>query len=440
LIQSGKNYAGDILRKILINGGRRLVGSVQISGAKNAALAILPAVVLADSPCRIENIPDISDTALMCRILEALGADVKFLGRHTVEIDPRSIKNPVANFDFIRHIRASYYFLGAFLCKFGRATVAAPGGCDFGTRPIDQHAKAFTALGAIDLSKGGIMNFRAEKLKGANIYFDVVSVGSTINAMLASCKAEGVTIIENAAKEPHVVDTANFLNSMGANIQGAGTDVIKIYGVKKLCGSIYSIIPDQIEAGTYMVAALASHGDVTVENVIPKHLESISAKLEEIGAEITTGDEFVRIKNSGLLNCCNIKTLPYPGFPTDMQPQVTALLSLANGTSIVTEGVWDNRFRYVSELLRMGANISADGRTAVIKGARKLAGNTVKAVDLRAGAAFVIAGLVASGKTIIENIEYIERGYEDIVYKLSKLGAQIKIKNFVEKNENSIAI
>lgn len=412
--------------KIVISGGQKLKGKVNISGAKNAALAILPAVLLSDGVCVIENLPSISDITLMCKILEDLGAEVKLLSKGTLQIDPRKVKSGVASYELMRNMRASCYLLGALLGRFGESIVYLPGGCDFGIRPIDQHLKGFEVMGAKCSLDGGMIKVKSQKLVGNNVYLDVVSVGATVNIMLAAARAEGLTVIENAAKEPHIVDLANFLNCMGADIVGAGTDVIKIKGVKKLSGITYSIIPDQIEAGTYLVAAAATRGEITIENVIPKHLESITAKLKEIGAELTEGTDFVHIKCDKELKKCNVKTMPHPGFPTDMQPQITALLSIVPGTSVVTEAVWDNRFRYIEELRRMGANISVDGRTAVIEGVKELDGAPVKATDLRAGAALVIAGLAAKGTTVIDEIRHIERGYEEIIEKFQSLGANIK--------------
>lgn len=415
------------LDKFVINGGLPLKGEVTVSGAKNAAVAIIPAVILADEPCRIENIPNISDVTFIANILAEIGARIKRINKSTLEIDPTSIRTSIATYEQVKGMRASYYLLGALLGKFNQAQVAMPGGCDFGVRPVDQHLKGFAALGVRhELINGAVISVSAEQLVGAHIYLDVVSVGATMNIMLAAVKAQGMTVLENAAKEPHVVDLANFLNSMGADIRGAGTDVIKIRGVQHLHGTAYSIIPDQIEAGTYMVAAAATNGSVLVKNVIPKHLESISAKLREMGAQVTEYDEAVHVKSSGRLSRCNIKTMPHPGFPTDMQPQFAALLSISNGTSIISENVWDNRFRYVSELCRMGAQISVDGRLAIIEGVEELIAAPVKATDLRAGAAMIIAGLCASGTTEIENIVHIERGYEDIVNKFRGLGADIK--------------
>lgn len=412
--------------KYIITGGNKLNGEVQISGAKNAAVAIIPATILCDEVCRIKNIPNINDVSLMSKILQEMGAQVKMINKSTLEIDPRKIVSPVASYEFVRKMRASYYLLGALLGRFSNAVVSLPGGCDFGVRPIDQHLKGFKALGATYKVESGTVHVNAEKLVGTSVYMDVVSVGATINIMLAAVKAEGLTVIENAAKEPHIVDLANFLNSMGADIRGAGTDVIKIRGVKYLSATEYSIIPDQIEAGTYMVMAAATGGDVLVKNVIPKHLESITAKLQEMGVKVEEFDDAIRIQRTEPLNKCNIKTMPHPGFPTDMQPQISTLLTVAKGTSIINEGVWDNRFRYVEELQRMGAQISVDGKIAVIEGVDGLVGAPVRATDLRAGAAMVIAGLMAKGETSIENINYIERGYEDIIGKLTNLGADIK--------------
>jgi len=419
----------EVLEKFIINGGHRLFGEVEISGAKNAAVAIIPATILADGPCIIENVPNISDVSIAIRILYEMGADIKMIDKSTIQIDSSRIMEPVVPYEMARHMRASYYFLGTLLGKFGRARVSMPGGCDLGDRPIDQHIKAFKALGASCTIDHGMVNAYAERLVGAQIYLDVVTVGATINAMLAAVKASGLTVIENAAKEPHVVDLANFLNSMGADIMGAGTDVIKIKGVSKLSGANYSIIPDQIEAGTFMIAAAATKGDVLIKNIIPKHLEPITAKLEKIGVNIEEFDDSIRVWVDGPLVKTSVKTMPHPGFPTDMQPQMAALLTLAEGTSIITEGVWDNRFRYVDELRRMGADISVDGKVAVIEGTGRLTGAPVKATDLRAGAALIIAGLAATGTTEIEDIYHIERGYENMDAKLRGLGADIVKRN-----------
>lgn len=420
------------MEKFVIRGQNRLSGTVRISGAKNAAVAILPAVILSDGICRIENVPDISDVAITLKILYELGAGVRMINRSTFEIDPTHVNSYVLSKEMSRRMRASSYFIGAMLGRMKRARVAPPGGCDFGVRPIDQHIKGFQALGAKVIIDNGMVDARAAKLTGCPIYLDVVSVGATINIMLSAVKAEGLTVIENAAKEPHIVDLANFLNSMGADIMGAGTDVIKIRGVSRLNGTTYSIIPDQIEAGTYMAAALATGGDITLENVIPKHLESITAKVVEIGAKVEEFDESLRVVMNGRPKACNVKTMPHPSFPTDMQPQITAVLSLAGGTSIVTEGVWENRFRYTEQLNLMGADIKIEGRAAVVKGVERLVGAPVAANDLRAGAALLIAGLAAQGVTEVENIEYIDRGYENVVEKLSALGADIRRVSFPE--------
>ena len=416
------------MEKIIINGGRPLFGEVTVSGAKNAAVAIIPAVVLCDEPCRIDNIPNISDVSLIANILSGMGAIVRRVDKNTLDIDPRSVNTWEATDDSVRKMRASYYLLGALLGRYHKAKVALPGGCNFGVRPIDQHLKGFRLMGADnEIIDNTVINLTTNgSFHGARIYFDTVSVGSTINVMLAAVKAEGQTIIENAAKEPHIVDLANFLNSMGANIRGAGTDVIKIRGVDYLHGVTYSIIPDQIEAGTYMAAAAATRGRITVRNITPKHLESISAKLREMGCEIEEYDEAVIVDATVRpLNCVNIKTMPHPGFPTDCQPQFVALLTTVKGKSIVNESVWDNRYQYVSELVRMGAKIAVEGRLAIIEGSPLVAA-PVKATDLRAGAAMLIAGLVAEGETNISNISYIERGYSDVVTKFQSLGADIR--------------
>jgi UDP-N-acetylglucosamine 1-carboxyvinyltransferase len=412
--------------KFVINGGNPLKGEVTISGAKNAAVAIIPAAILCDGICRIENIPQISDVTNCLRILYEMGASVKTIDAHTIEIDSKHIHSHIVPHEMAKRMRASYYLIGALLGKFNRASVAMPGGCDLGPRPIDQHLKGFEALGAEISLKDGMISVEADRLVGNQIYLDVVSVGATINIIIAATKARGLTIIENAAKEPHIVDLANFLNSMGADIRGAGTDVIKIRGVQSLRSTTYSIIPDQIEAGTFMVAAAATGGDVMINNVIPKHLESISNKLIEAGVEVTEYDEAVRVRRVGPLQKCIVKTMPHPGFPTDMQPQIGTLLTVAQGTSIVSEGIWDNRFRYTEQLARMGADIQVNGKVAVIQGVEKLSGSPVRANDLRAGAAMLIAGLMAEGVTEIEDIHYIERGYENVVDKFLALGADIK--------------
>ncbi|WP_308619570.1 UDP-N-acetylglucosamine 1-carboxyvinyltransferase [uncultured Eubacterium sp.] len=421
----------------VINGGHELFGEVNISGAKNAAVAIIPAALLAEDTVRIENIPQISDVHLIIEILSRMGAEIKVVNKNTLDINTTNINYQSIPYELTSHFRASYYLIGAMLGRFSKADVALPGGCDFGVRPIDQHVKGFKMLGAqVDIIDG-VVCAKAEKLVGTPVYMDVVSVGATINIMLAAVKARGLTVIENAAKEPHIVDLANFLNSMGADVRGAGTDVIKIRGVEKMHGCTYSIIPDQIEAGTYMVAAAACGGDVLVKNVIPKHLESITAKLEEAGAEVIEYDDAVRVTRFKALSKCNVKTMPHPGFPTDMQPQMAVLLSIANGTSILSESVWDNRFQYVQQLLRMGADIQVDGKVAVIVGVPRLDGTTVRATDLRAGAAMIIAGLVAEGTTTVEDTIYVERGYEDVVEKFSALGADIK--RVAVKEENTVS-
>lgn len=414
------------MEQYAIKGGSPLVGEVEIGGAKNAALAILAAATMADEAVLIENVPDVRDTNVLIQAMESIGVVVERLDRHTVKINGSQVSNLVIEGDYIKKIRASYYLLGALLGKYRRAEVALPGGCNIGSRPIDQHIKGFKALGAEVNIAHGLIIAKAQKLRGSHIYLDVVTVGATINVMMAAVMAEGQTIIENAAKEPHVVDLANFLNSMGANIKGAGTDVIRIKGVPKLHKTEYAIIPDQIEAGTFMFAAAVTRGDVTVKNVIPKHLESISAKLMEIGCEVEESDDAVRVVASRKLNHTHVKTLPYPGFPTDMQPQIAVALGLSNGTSIVTESIFENRFKYVDELTRMGASIKVEGNTAIIDGVEKYTGAGITAPDLRAGAALVIAGLAAEGITIIDEIRYIERGYEDFPLKLKGLGAQIE--------------
>jgi UDP-N-acetylglucosamine 1-carboxyvinyltransferase len=414
------------VEKYVIQGGSRLHGEVSISGAKNAAVAILPATILCNEPCLIENIPNISDVSTIMKILSELGAKITVINKNTIEIDPSNVHRTEVPYEKARQMRGSYYFLGALLGRFHHSKVSLPGGCDLGVRPIDQHIKCFKALGAHASVEFGMVELSAGKLEGAHIYFDVSTVGGTVNAMLASALAEGQTIIENAAKEPHVVDLANFLNSMGADIMGAGTDVIKVRGVKRLHGASYSIIPDQIEAGTYMIAAAATRGDILIKNIIPKHLECITSKLDKIGVTIMEYDDSIRVMGDKPFVKANVKAIPYPGFPTDMQPQISTLLCLAEGTSIVTESIFDNRFRYVDELRRLGANISVDSRTAVIEGISKFTAAPVKATDLRAGAALVIAALSAEGVTEIEDIHHIERGYENIEGKLRALGADIK--------------
>ena len=416
------------MTKYIVQGGHPLFGEVRISGAKNAAVAIIPAALLVDGICRIENIPQISDVTALLKILEQLGANVRFLNRSSVEIDCRHISTTQVSQELAHKIRASYYLIGALLGRFGEAEVSMPGGCNFGgVRPIDQHVKGFVAMGA-EVREGDFICAKAEggRMKGANIYLDVVSVGATMNIMMAAALAEGTTVIENAAKEPHIVDLANFLNSMGADVKGAGTDTIRIFGVDKLHGGSYAIIPDQIEAGTYMAAVAACGGQVLVRGIIPKHMDCITAKLQEMGVQVEEQDDTLLVRRSGKLHRANVKTLPYPGFPTDMQPQITVALCLAEGTSMVTEGVWDNRYRYVGELTRMGAQIRVEGRSAVVEGVEHLNAASVQAYDLRAGAAMVIAALAAEGTSEVSNVHYIERGYEDIIEKLRSIGAQIE--------------
>lgn len=418
------------MEKYAIKGGTPLSGEVEIGGAKNAALAILAAAVMTDEPVIIENMPDVRDTNVLMQAMESIGVKIEHLDRHTIKLDSSNLKDSVIDDDYMKKIRASYYMIGALLGKCGRAEVPLPGGCNIGIRAIDQHLKGFRALGAVVRIEHGSIVAEADNLHGNHIFMDKVSVGATINVMMAACMSSGKTIIENVAKEPHVVDLANFLNSMGANIKGAGTDVIRIQGVSRLHGTEYTIIPDQIEAGTFMMAAAATKGDVLVKNVIPKHLECITAKLVEIGCRVIEYDDAVRVSASGVLNTTQVKTLPYPGFPTDMQPQMTVLLGTAAGTSIVTESIFDNRFKYVDELARMGGCIKVEGNTAIITGVDKYTGATITAPDLRAGAALVIAGLVAEGETVIDDIKYVERGYEDFEKKLQGLGANIvKIKS-----------
>ena len=418
------------MTKYLIHGGRPLHGTIHISGAKNAAVAIIPAALLVDGVCRIENVPQISDVTLILQILRELGADVRLVNRTTVEVDCSHIRNRQVPYELARKIRASYYLVGALLSRFGWAEVPLPGGCDLGGRPVDQHIKGFVSMGADVEVRNGLIDARVPngaRLSGGQVYLDIVSVGATMNIMLAATLASGMTVIENAAKEPHIVDLANFLNSMGADIRGAGTDVIKIHGVARLRGGSYSIIPDQIEAGTYMAAVAAAGGDVLIRNVIPKHLDCITAKLVAMGVEVEELDDALRLRREGPMGRVNVKTMPYPGFPTDMQPQIAAALCVAQGTSVLTEGVWDNRYRYVDEFRRMGAQIQVDGKVAVIEGVDHLTGAPVHACDLRAGAAMIIAGLAAQGTTEIDGIHHIERGYETIVEKLANLGADIQI-------------
>ena len=397
-----------MLTKYIVQGGKPLFGEVEISGAKNAAVAIIPAALMVDGVCRIENLPQISDVTLCLKIMEQLGAQIRVVNRHTVDVDCRRVHSTKTSYDLARRIRASTYFIGALLGRFGQAEVAMPGGCNLGVRPIDQHVKGFTTLGAKVVVEGGFVRASAvnSRLKGANVYLDVVSVGATMNIMIAAVMAEGNTVIENAAKEPHIVDLANFLNSMGANIRGAGTDTIKIRGVERLQGGSYAIIPDQIEAGTYMAAVAATGGQILIKNIIPKHMDCITAKLVEMGVEVEENEDTLLVRRSGPLQRANVKTMPYPGFPTDMQPQITTVLSLAAGTSLVTESVWNTRYRYVDE--------------------DHLTGAPIQACDLRAGAALVIAALAAQGRSEISCVQYIERGYEDIVSKFRSLGADIR--------------
>ena len=414
------------MEQYIIKGGNPLVGEVEIGGAKNAALAILAAAIMTDETVTIDNLPDVNDINVLLEAISGIGAEVDRIDRHTVRINGSNIENFDIEYDYIKKIRASYYLLGALLGKYKRAEVALPGGCNIGSRPIDQHLKGFRALGAyVDIEHGKIIA-EAERLIGKHIYFDVVSVGATINVMMAASMAEGLTILEYVATEPHVVDVANFLNSMGANIRGAGTDVIKIRGVSRLHKTDYSIIPDQIEAGTFMFAAAATRGDVTVMNVIPKHLEATIAKLVEIGCEVEEFDDAVRVVSKGDLHNTQVKTLPYPGFPTDMQPQIGVTLALCKGTSTITESIFENRFKYLSELARMGANVKVEGNAATIEGVDKFSGARVSAPDLRAGAALVIAGMAADGITIVDDIVYIQRGYERFEEKLRSLGAVIE--------------
>ena len=415
------------MKKFIVNGGKPLNGSIEVSGMKNAALPVLFATILTEDVCVIENIPEIDDVTLTLDILRKMGARIKMLDATTAEIDTRKVSGGTAPFDLVRKMRASYYLVGAELGRFNKATVGLPGGCDFGVRPIDQHIKGFEALGSsVEITNGVIRAKADDELHPAEIFFDVITVGGTINVMLAASRIPGLTIIENAAREPHIVDLANFLNTCGVKISGAGTDTIKIKGVSQLHGCNYAIIPDMIEAGTFMLAAAATKGSVEIKNVIPRHLESITAKLREMGVEVIEDDESVIVTYKKNLRKINVKALPYPGFPTDMQPQMCVLMTLCNGTSILTDGVYDNRFKYVDELRRMNADISVDGRTAVIYGTDRLLPATVRAIDLRAGAAMVIAGLATEGETVIEDVHHIERGYDNIVGKLCALGADIK--------------
>lgn len=417
------------MEKLVIKGGTPLKGTVSINGAKNAAVAILPATVLINGKCRIENLPNISDIKLCCDILKSIGAEITFLSPNEVEIDSSKINKTSIAPDITRKFRASYYFIGSLLSRFHAASVGSPGGCNLGTRPIDQHIKGFEALGAVVDTEGGTISASGDNLSGGSVYFDIVSVGATINVMLAATLCDGVTVIENAAKEPHVVDVANFLNTMGANIRGAGTDIIKITGVKELKGgSTYSIVPDQIEAGTFMIAAAVTRGDITITNCISKHLDPISAKLQEMGVIVEENDDgdALRIYCDKRTKKASIKTMPYPGFPTDMQPQFGVLLSLSEGTGYITEGIWDSRFQYTYELNKMGANITVNGKTAVFEGVESLSGCQVSSSDLRAGAALILAGLAAKGTTEVYGIEHIDRGYEHIEKRFKNLGANIE--------------
>lgn len=415
------------MEKLVITGGTPLKGEIVISGAKNSAVAILPATLLIDGICTIENLPDINDVKLYCEILETLGAKITYISEHKIEIDTRDIHESDDSLDATRKFRASYYLVGSLLGRKKYAHVGLPGGCNIGPRPIDQHIKGFESLGAIVEVDQGNITAKADRLVGTDVYMDIVSVGATINVMLAAVLAEGTTVIENAAKEPHIVDVANFLNTMGANIRGAGTDTIKVKGVKKLSGGrSYSVVPDQIEAGTFMLAAVASRGDVIIKNCITKHLESITAKVVELGANVDVNGDKLRVWCDTRPKRANIKTLPYPGFPTDLQPQIGVLLSVAKGTSVINESIWDNRFQYTAELCKMGADIMAQGKSAIFQGVEHLTGSPVEATDLRAGAALIIAGIIAKGKTEIYNLEHIDRGYENIEEKFKSLGAKIR--------------
>ena len=427
------------MEKYIVHGGTPLKGEIEISGAKNAAVAMIPAALLVEGVCRIENMPHISDTDMLLTIISELGAKVRFVRNSTVEIDCTNVSFHDAPFDLMRKIRASYYLIGAMLGRFGVSKTTMPGGCNFGERPIDQHTKGMEALGADVAVEHGFVYAAARdgRLHGSKVYLDKVSVGATMNIILAAVLASGRTIIENAAREPHIVDLANFLNSMGADVRGAGTDTVKIYGVDKLHGGTYAVIPDQIEAGTYMVAAAATHGEVLVKNIIPKHLECIADKLRETGTIVQMYEDSVLVRNTGNIRKTNIKTMPYPGFPTDMQPQMAALLAQADGTSVITEGIYDNRFKYAQEMRKMGADIHVDGKVCVIQGRKRLTGAPVLACDLRAGAAMVIAALCAEGESVIDDVHFIERGYEDFVSKLQHLGADIHIEYFPEEPEGS---
>ena len=424
------------MEHIVISGQKKLSGSVHISGAKNAAVAIIPAAIASDGICVIENLPCIEDVNILANAIKSIGVVCEFKDQHTLIIDSRNVSDYRITYELTRNMRASYYLLGSLLGRFKQAIVPLPGGCNFGSRPIDQHIKGFEALGAKITLEHGLIHATAEKLTGNHIYLDMASVGATINIMLAAVYAEGITIIENAAREPHVVDTANFLNMLGANVKGAGTDMIRITGVTELHGAEYQIIPDSIEAGTYMIASAITGGDVKICNIIPKHMDSLSAKLIEMNCKLEEGDDYIRVCSNVDLQAVNIKTMVYPGFPTDLQPQITALLSTAKGTSVVTETVFDNRFQYMTELRRLGCNVTVEGRVAIIEGGITLSGAEVSATDLRAGAALVIAGLAAIGETTISNIKYIDRGYENIENKLRSLGADIRRVNYT-KNTSS---
>jgi UDP-N-acetylglucosamine 1-carboxyvinyltransferase len=415
-----------LMDHLVIVGQERLTGKVHINGAKNAAVAIIPAALVSDGVCTIENLPNIEDVANYIAALKKLGAKCKLLDRSTLRVDARNIKSVFISAEILKDMRASYYLMGALLGRLGHAQVPLPGGCNFGLRPIDQHIKGFEALGAKVVIEHGTVKVSADRLVGGNIYLDIASVGATINIMMAAVYAEGTTIIENAAKEPHIVDCANFLNMCGASIKGAGTDIIRIAGTKRMHGCTYAIIPDQIETGTYLIAGAITGGDVTVCNVIPKHMESLTAKLIEMGCETESGDDWIRVRSDGRFNAVNLKTMYYPGFPTDLQPQMTALLSRAEGTSYVTEAVFPNRFQYVDQLMRLGVKIKIEGRMAVVEGPARLTGAEVIATDLRAGASLVVAALASTGITKISNIHYVDRGYQDLERKLSSLGANIK--------------
>lgn len=414
------------MKKIIVNGPCRLDGEVEISGGKNAIVAILPATVMVRGKCVIENVPHISDVDNIIEILKYMGASVEWVNNKTLEIDCDKIVQKEIPYEYARKLRASYYFLGSLLGRWREATVAMPGGCSIGLRPIDQHIKGIERLGAkVDFERGNVTAY-AKNLVGGRIYFDVVSVGATINVMIAAATADGMTVMENVAKEPHIVDVANFLNSMGANISGAGTDVIKVRGVSELTGGNYAVIPDQIEAGTFMVAAAATRGDVTIKNVIPKHLECITRKLSEMNIKVIEFDDYIRVIGSGNIESASVKTMPYPGFPTDMHPQIAVLMTQATGTSRINENIWESRFKYVEELTKMGADIRVSGNVATIEGVTPLLGAPIRSCDLRAGAAMIIAGLIASGTTEIEDVQYIERGYENIIEKMKNLGADIE--------------